>query len=120
MTLAALPPWVDPVASYMWHQGVPATLHIAAAARRPARQHHPELDDRVADRRDRAARHRPARSRAAHLRHREPARVRDLRRSAGCVLRRVVPADEARRVPREAPGLKSRIASRVALLTREY
>ena len=32
MTLAALPPWVDPVASYMWHQGVPATLHIAAVS----------------------------------------------------------------------------------------
>ena len=32
MTLASLPPWVDPVASYMWHKGVPATLHIAAVS----------------------------------------------------------------------------------------
>ena len=32
MTLASLPPWVDPVANYMWHKGVPATLHIAAVS----------------------------------------------------------------------------------------
>ena len=87
----------------------------AASGRQPARQHHPELDARRRHRRDRAPPGGEVPVRAADLlpagRHRRDPRGGDLRRRDGDLLPDLLPADAARRVPREAARL-ARVAPR--------